>query len=115
VDAAFKRQGLPLQNRERSSFNSVPHVYPLTFNPAAYVTPSGLPRGGLHFQVFVFRSVAAAKRALSSSYIAQLHYARTPWRRLSNVVLISAMAVIPANHDRGIWKKAVVALNSLAH
>jgi hypothetical protein len=30
-------------------------------------------------------------------------------------VLISAMAVIPANHDRGIWKKAVVALNSLAH
>lgn len=114
MDAAFKRYGLPLQNRERSTFNSVPHVYPLTYNPAAHVTSSGLPRDGLYFQVFVFRDVASARRALPSSYVAQLRFAREPWRRLSNVALISAAAVIPANHNARIWRKAVAALESLA-
>jgi hypothetical protein len=115
VRAAFKRDGLRLKNFGYLTLNSVPHVQLLGYSVPEHVTASGTPIGGLYFEVYIFRNAPAAKRALAGPYVADLRLAQRPWRRLSNLALVAKEAVIPANRNRTVWRKAVTVLESLAH
>jgi hypothetical protein len=116
VRAAFTRVGLRLRMIPgHFTLNSVPHVSELSYSVAPHITASGTPSGGPYFEIFMFRNAPAAKRALAGSYVAELRLARKRWRRLSNVVLVARLPVIQPNRNRTVWRRAVMALESLAH
>jgi hypothetical protein len=115
VRVAFKHSGLRLKNFGYLTLNSVPHVQLLGYSVPPHVTASGTPIGGLYFEVFVFRNVAASTRAMTNLYVEGLRVGRRPWRRLSNVLLVArAPVILPANYNRTVWRKAATALDSLA-